>query len=161
MYFNNNIFRCRPAYSAKMADSSTNSSYTVQAPEHSATDTDQENESVKVLTTKSSSLLSPKKADFLSPSRKSDREKVFIDDGVEKSTVSSKVAALPLSTTSGIKSANTLPQQSSSKKSTNVFSARDMGVVSPVKEMLTNDKDEMVRKNYKFEFLDNFRLLIL
>uniref|UniRef100_A0A8R1XQN7 RanBP2-type domain-containing protein n=1 Tax=Onchocerca volvulus TaxID=6282 RepID=A0A8R1XQN7_ONCVO len=139
----NSPFWCRPAYSAKMADSSTNSSYTVQAPEHSATDTDQENESVKVLTTKSSSLLSPKKADFLSPSRKSDREKVFIDDGVEKSTVSSKVAALPLSTTSGIKSANTLPQQSSSKKSTNVFSARDMGVVSPVKEMLTNDKDEM------------------
>ncbi|VDO39563.1 unnamed protein product, partial [Onchocerca flexuosa] len=134
---------CRPTHSAKVADSSTNSSYTNQTAEYNPTVTNQKNESVKVLTTKSSSLLSPKKADFLCPSRRSDQEEVFIDDNVEKSAVSSKVAALPLSATSAIKSADTLPQHSSSKKSTNVFSARDMGVVSPVKELLTNDKDEM------------------
>uniref|UniRef100_A0A0R3RPF5 RanBP2-type domain-containing protein n=1 Tax=Elaeophora elaphi TaxID=1147741 RepID=A0A0R3RPF5_9BILA len=135
-------FWSRPAQSAKLVDSSSASSDTVKAPECSRADTDHEREFDKVSTTKSSGLLSPKKADFVSSSRKSDRQKDFVDDNMEKSTMSLKVAALPVST-SVIKTADTvLPQRSSSTKSTNVFSAKDLGVVSPMKEIVGKDNDE-------------------
>ncbi|CAG9536051.1 unnamed protein product [Cercopithifilaria johnstoni] len=132
-------FWSRPAYSIKMADFSA-SLHTVQTPEYSRAEADGECEFDKVSTTRSPTLFPPKKSDLLSSPRKPDREKAFVDDNVEKSTVSQK---LPICT-SAIKTADTvLPQRSSSTKSTNVFSARDLGVVSPVKEMMKNDKDEM------------------
>lgn len=128
-----------------MADSST---CTVHTPEDSPAETDHEHESDKISAAKSSSLLSSKKADFPSPSRKLGREKVFVDDNAEKSTVSPRTPALPV-VASVTKTADTvLPQRSSSTKSTNVFSARDLGVVSPVKEIVRNDKDKVVRKSY-------------
>ncbi|KAM3720686.1 E3 SUMO-protein ligase [Dirofilaria immitis] len=138
----NSPFWSRPTYSTKMPDSSTNSSHAVQTLEYNPTDTEQESESDNVLTTKSSSLLPSKKTDLLNPSRKPDREKVFVDDNAEKSTVSSKDEALA-SSTSMIKTADASSQHFSFGKSTNVFSARDLGVVSPVKEIVTNDKNEM------------------
>uniref|UniRef100_A0A1I8EJ85 RanBP2-type domain-containing protein n=1 Tax=Wuchereria bancrofti TaxID=6293 RepID=A0A1I8EJ85_WUCBA len=133
----------RPAYSAKMADSST-TSHPVQIPEYNQADANHTRESNKVPTTESSCLSPSKKADFLTPPSKPDREKVFTDDNVEKSTVSAKDAALSMSD-SAIKTADiVLPQRSSSTKSTNVFSARALGVVSPVKEMMRNDKDKLI-----------------
>lgn len=137
-------FWSRPAYLAKMADSSNTSPHPVQIPEYNQPDADHIRESNEVLTTESSCLSPSKKADFLSPPRKPDREKVLTDDNVEKSTVSAKNAALPMSD-SAVKTAVTvLPQRSSSAKPTNVFSARALGVVSPVKEMMRNDKDKLV-----------------
>lgn len=143
-----NIFRSRQAYSSKTTDISTTSSYTVQMPEPSRSEADREREYNKILTTKSPSLLSPKKID-LNSSKKPDREKASVDGDVEKSIASS----VTKSTTSfhvsasATKTTDTVSrQQSSSTKSTNVFSARGLGVVSPVKEMMTNDKDKMVRK---------------
>ncbi|EFO24411.1 hypothetical protein LOAG_04071 [Loa loa] len=130
-------FWSRPAHSAKMVDSSITSSNTIHT--HS-TDMDHDRESDKMLTTKSSNLPLPKKANMLSPSRKQDQE--FDDDNVEKTTVSPKIAALPMST-SVIKATTVSPQRSSSAKSTNVFSARDLGVVSPVKEIVRNDNDKL------------------
>ncbi|VDM07344.1 unnamed protein product [Wuchereria bancrofti] len=136
-------FWSRPAYSAKMADSST-TSHPVQIPEYNQADANHTRESNKVPTTESSCLSPSKKADFLTPPSKPDREKVFTDDNVEKSTVSAKDAALSMSD-SAIKTADiVLPQRSSSTKSTNVFSARALGVVSPVKEMMRNDKDKLI-----------------
>ncbi|MCP9260391.1 hypothetical protein DINM_003746 [Dirofilaria immitis] len=151
----NSPFWSRPTYSTKMPDSSTNSSHAVQTLEYNPTDREQESESDNVLTTKSSSLLPSKKTDLLNPSRKPDREKVFVDDNAEKSTVSSKDEALA-SSTSMIKTADASSQHFSFGKSTNVFSARDLGVVSPVKEIVTNDKNEMVRKSCEFGFFGNF-----
>uniref|UniRef100_A0A0N4T3Y3 Nuclear pore complex protein Nup153 n=1 Tax=Brugia pahangi TaxID=6280 RepID=A0A0N4T3Y3_BRUPA len=137
-------FRSRPTYLAKMADSSNTSLHPVQIPEYNQPNADHIRESNEVLTTESSCLSPSKKADFLSPPRKPDREKVLTNDNVEKSTVSAKNAALPMSD-SAVKSAVTvLPQRSSSAKPTNVFSARALGVVSPVKEMMRNDKDKLV-----------------
>uniref|UniRef100_A0A915Q693 RanBP2-type domain-containing protein n=1 Tax=Setaria digitata TaxID=48799 RepID=A0A915Q693_9BILA len=131
----------RPAYSTKMAVSSaTSSSQTVQTSECSAVDTEQEeqdHESDKVLPTKSSILVSPKRADF---PRKLEREKILLDNNTEKS----KVTSLPTSTSITKTSDIIAPQRSSSAKSTNVFSARDLGVVSPVKEMTRSEKEKVV-----------------
>ncbi|KAL3998699.1 Zn-finger in Ran binding protein and others family protein [Acanthocheilonema viteae] len=126
----------------KMIDFSTTSTHTVQTPEHSRTDADNERQFDKISTTNSPGLLSPKKADIPTSLTKPDREKSFVGDNVEKLAMSPKVTALPVSTV--IKTTDTVsPQLSSSTKSTNVFSARDLGVVSPVKEMVKNDTNKM------------------
>lgn len=158
--FNNSTFRSRPAYPTKMADSDA-SSHTIQMPEYSRAEADNEPELDKISTTKSSNILSSKADDFSSPARKPEREKTFINDNMENSAVSLNVATSPVSTSTMKTTDTILPQRSSSTKSTNVFSARDMGVVSPVKEMVKNDKEEMVGKFFRFEFFNNFRLFIL
>ncbi|VDK88023.1 unnamed protein product [Litomosoides sigmodontis] len=136
-------FWSRPAYSTKTIDNSTAPSRTVQMPEPNRSDAHREPECNNISTTKSTPLLSSKEID-LNSSKKPDREEASMDGNVEKSTVSLKVTSLRLSASASKTADTVLPPQPSSTKSTNVFSARDLGVVSPVKEVVTNDKDKMM-----------------